>query len=126
MTCLDNLVLCVDFGSPPAGQVAGTFWQTKAPMCISTLVSVPDVSCPSSKIEKGSKGMKDKRVESPESLGDMKATGGIARQNVTETWRIPWKGLGDMVNLWYWKQRGVIWGRRGKLWDTELQEIKVQ
>ena len=37
------------------------------------------------------------------------------------------KGLrGHVVNLWYWKQRGVIWGGRGKPWDIELQEIKVQ
>ena len=60
MTCLDNLVLCVGFGSHPAGQVGGTFWQTSFPMCISILVPVPVVSCPSGKTEKGSKGMKEK------------------------------------------------------------------
>lgn len=33
---------------------------------------------------------------------------------------------GHVVNLRYCKQRRFMWSGRGKLWDIELQEIKVQ
>lgn len=68
MTCLNRLVLCVGFGRPRAGQVADQ---------LSNLFfhPSPTVSCPGVKTEKSSKGMKEKWVESPGSLGDVKATG---------------------------------------------------
>lgn len=68
VSCLYKLVLCVGFGGPTAGQVADQ---------ISNLFfrPSPTVSCPSVKTEKSSKGRKQKWVESPESLGNVKATG---------------------------------------------------
>lgn len=68
VSCLYKLVLCVGFGGPTAGQVADQ---------ISNLFfhPSPTVSCPSVKTEKSSKGRKEKWVGSPESLGNVKATG---------------------------------------------------
>lgn len=99
MICLDSLVLCVVFHSPPPVQVAGAFWLTNSPMCILSLVPLSVVSCPSGRMEKGSMGRKGKQTGSTESLGDVKAAGGIARQVVTGIWRMLKGLMGHVVNL---------------------------
>lgn len=68
MSCLNKLVLCVGFGSPTAGQEAEQILNL-------FLYPNPTASCPSVETEKSSKGIKEKLLESPESLGSVKATG---------------------------------------------------
>lgn len=99
MICLDSLVLCVVFHSPPAVQEAGAFWLTNSPMCILSLVPLFVVSFPSGRMEKGSMGRKGKQAGSTENLGDVKAAGDITRQVVTGIWSMLEGLMGHVVNL---------------------------